>query len=217
MRVKRPAHATVIAYLALFFALGGTAYAATGGTFLLGRSNAATSPTTLTNSAGTPLALNAKAGYAPLGVNSTTKVGRLNSDLLDGWTPPRCSAGWRRHAPRVSRSARSRPPAQSPARVAPPGPGRRPRRQPPLRRRYHARRQREQRHGLRRGQVANVGDVLLSGGFHQPFQAQAHVQGSFPENYLVVTAEHSASWAVQYQGLPNTETLDVYAICQHAA
>ena len=37
--MKRPQHSTVVAYLALFVALGGTASAATGGTFLLGRSN----------------------------------------------------------------------------------------------------------------------------------------------------------------------------------
>ncbi|HUR02514.1 MAG TPA: hypothetical protein VM347_08240 [Nonomuraea sp.] len=84
MRIPHPNHATVVAYVALSLALSGTAYAATGGTFVLGRSNAASSPTGLTSSAGTPLVLNAKTGYAPLAVNSTTKVNRLNADLLDG-------------------------------------------------------------------------------------------------------------------------------------
>ena len=39
---------------------GGTAYAANGGSFLLGRSNTATTATTLTNTVGTPLSLKAK-------------------------------------------------------------------------------------------------------------------------------------------------------------
>jgi hypothetical protein len=52
----RPTHGTVVAYLALFIALGGTTYAATGGNFILGQSNSAGNPTQLTspttNSAG---------------------------------------------------------------------------------------------------------------------------------------------------------------------
>jgi hypothetical protein len=52
----RPSHATVVAYLALFIALGGTTYAATGGNFILGQPNTAGAPTQLssatTNSAG---------------------------------------------------------------------------------------------------------------------------------------------------------------------
>jgi len=36
IRLGRPSHATVVAYLALFVALGGTSMAATGGTFVLG-------------------------------------------------------------------------------------------------------------------------------------------------------------------------------------
>ena len=81
------AAANPVAGIAVAIALvGGTgvATAATGGTFLLGRSNAATTTTSLTNSAGTALSLNSKAGTPPLAVNSTTKVGRLNADLLDG-------------------------------------------------------------------------------------------------------------------------------------
>jgi hypothetical protein len=52
----RPSHATVVAYVALFVALGGTAVAANGGNFILGQSNTAGNPTQLTspttNSAG---------------------------------------------------------------------------------------------------------------------------------------------------------------------
>ncbi len=84
MRIRRPSHATVVSYLALTLALSGTAYAATGGTFLLGKPNTASTQTTLTSTGGTPLVLNAKSGYAPLATNSTTKVNRLNADLLDG-------------------------------------------------------------------------------------------------------------------------------------
>ncbi|MDO7869308.1 hypothetical protein [Nocardioides jiangxiensis] len=62
----------------------GTAYAATGGNFILGKSNSAGATTSLTNSNGTPLALTAKSGYAPLKVNSGTKVANLNADRLDG-------------------------------------------------------------------------------------------------------------------------------------
>ncbi|MDQ1687242.1 MAG: hypothetical protein QOK42_217 [Frankiaceae bacterium] len=62
----------------------GVAEAATGGTLILGARNDAGAITTLTGSAGTPLGLNAPSGYAPLTVNSPTRVTNLNSDLLDG-------------------------------------------------------------------------------------------------------------------------------------
>lgn len=68
----------------LTITLTGTAYAATGGTFLLGKANSAGATTSLTNSAGTALSLNSKTGTAPLKVNHTTKVTNLNSDQLDG-------------------------------------------------------------------------------------------------------------------------------------
>jgi hypothetical protein len=45
----RPSHGTVVAYLALFVALGGTTYAATGGNFILGQPNGAGAPTSLTS------------------------------------------------------------------------------------------------------------------------------------------------------------------------
>jgi hypothetical protein len=46
-----PSHATVVAYLALFIALGGTTYGATGGRFILGQSNSADKPTSLSSGA----------------------------------------------------------------------------------------------------------------------------------------------------------------------
>jgi hypothetical protein len=62
----------------------GTAYAATGGKFILGRSNSASTTTTLSNSGGTALTLNSRAGQPSLRVNRNVKVPLLNSDLLDG-------------------------------------------------------------------------------------------------------------------------------------
>lgn len=62
----------------------GSAYAATGGNFILGKSNSAGATTTLSNANGTALSLNSKSGTAPLKVNRTTKVTNLNADLLDG-------------------------------------------------------------------------------------------------------------------------------------
>src|SRR3954462_13512160 len=63
---------------------GGTAFAATGGNFILGRSNAATTTTTLTNSAGTALAVNSKAGTPTLKVGNTVRIPSLNADTVDG-------------------------------------------------------------------------------------------------------------------------------------
>jgi hypothetical protein len=90
----------VISLMALFVSLGGAGYAATGGNFILGTPNTATSETSLTASGttanalkvtnsntaagATPLRLVATAGHAPLAVNQTTKVPLLNVDMLDG-------------------------------------------------------------------------------------------------------------------------------------
>ena len=75
------------------------ALAATGGNFILGQPNSASSTTSLTapvagkglqvnnNSTGTgatALGLNVASGHAPLTVNSGTKVANLNADKLDG-------------------------------------------------------------------------------------------------------------------------------------
>jgi len=81
---KRPSHGVVVAYLALFVAMTGTATAATGGTFILGKGNSTTTTTTLSNSNGVPLSLNSRSGSAPLKVGSSTKVSNLNVDKLDG-------------------------------------------------------------------------------------------------------------------------------------
>lgn len=60
------------------------AYAANGGSWLLGRSNSESATTTVTNSSGTPLSLKAKSGYAPLAVNSSKTVTNLSADKVDG-------------------------------------------------------------------------------------------------------------------------------------
>jgi hypothetical protein len=102
MRIRsRPSHATVVAYVALFVALGGTTYAATGGNFILGQPNSASSTTSLTRTGAnagkglqvtntstgagaTALGLNVASGHPPFTVNSGTKVANLNADKLDG-------------------------------------------------------------------------------------------------------------------------------------
>jgi hypothetical protein len=105
-RLRRPSHPTIVAYLALFVALGGTAVATTQG-FVLGgtnRVNAASNVTNLKadntqnkivsplltlknltpNAGATALALNVGLGHAPFTTNSATKVTKLNADRLDG-------------------------------------------------------------------------------------------------------------------------------------
>jgi hypothetical protein len=86
----------VVGYIALFIALGGTTYAATGGNFILGQSNSATSTTALSagttgpafkvtnTSTGAAGSFNAAAGHPALAVNTAAKVAKLNADLLDG-------------------------------------------------------------------------------------------------------------------------------------
>lgn len=78
---------------ATFFAAGaitalvlgsGTAVAATGGKFILGRSNSASTTTTLTNGAGSALTLKSKAGTPALRVGNSIKVPYLNADTVDG-------------------------------------------------------------------------------------------------------------------------------------
>jgi hypothetical protein len=61
----------------------GTAFAATGGNFLLGKANTASAVTTLTNGYGTSLYLKSKTGTPSLAVNSKSKVANLNADYLD--------------------------------------------------------------------------------------------------------------------------------------
>jgi hypothetical protein len=97
----RPSPAMIVALLGLFVGLGGVGLAANGQSLILGQSNSATSPTTLsapvaggkafgisntsTTGGSTALNLNVASGHAPLTVNgSAGKATNLNADKLDG-------------------------------------------------------------------------------------------------------------------------------------
>ncbi len=82
----RPAPATVISLIALVFAMSGTAYAATGGDFILGKANTATGVTSLTNKKGTALSLSASPATPPLKVSNNVQVPNLNASELGGHT-----------------------------------------------------------------------------------------------------------------------------------
>ncbi len=92
-------YANVMVTILAFIVLGGMSYAATGGNFILGKSNSASSTTSLTapvagkglqvtntstGAGATALGLNVASGKAPFTVNSGTKVANLNADKLDG-------------------------------------------------------------------------------------------------------------------------------------
>jgi hypothetical protein len=85
VRSLRPGTAAV---LALFLLLGGlgVADAATGGSFILGRTNHESSTASLVTSHGTPLSLSAPKGKAPLAVNRSTEVKNLNAEYVGGLT-----------------------------------------------------------------------------------------------------------------------------------
>ena len=76
--------ATIAVTLALIIGAAGFADAATGGTFLLGRSNTDNATSVLTDTTGVPLSLNAPSGKSPLSVNSTLQVNRLNAQYVGG-------------------------------------------------------------------------------------------------------------------------------------
>jgi hypothetical protein len=94
-------YANVMVTILAFIVLGGMSYAATGGNFILGQSNSASSTTSLTRTGANTgkglqvtnnsttagaaaLGLNVASGHAPFTVNSGTKVANLNADKLDG-------------------------------------------------------------------------------------------------------------------------------------
>jgi hypothetical protein len=100
-RVRRAlSPSMVVSLLALFVALSGVGIAATGGNFILGTANTATSTTGLTASGtttsalkvtntntaagSTALELNVRSGMTPMKVNSKTRVLNLNADAVDG-------------------------------------------------------------------------------------------------------------------------------------
>jgi hypothetical protein len=82
-RISTPA-ALVAGALVAVALTPGSAVAASAKSVLLGRSNTASTTTSLSNTKGTPLALSAGKGQAPLKVNSSRTVTNLSADKLDG-------------------------------------------------------------------------------------------------------------------------------------
>jgi hypothetical protein len=81
----RVTYANVVSTLALLIALSGGAYAATGGSLILGRGNSASSLTGVSNSKGVAFSFRSKTGSAPFTVNgNSVKVSSLNADKVDG-------------------------------------------------------------------------------------------------------------------------------------
>ena len=68
---------------ALVITGGGVAYAANGGSLVIGKANTASKVTSLSNG-GTPLKLTSRNGAAPLKVSGSKKVLKLNADKVDG-------------------------------------------------------------------------------------------------------------------------------------
>jgi hypothetical protein len=84
--MHRPSPATAISLVALFFAMSGTAYAATGGDFILGKANTAASVTSLTSRKGTALSLSSSSTTPPLKVSNSVQVPNLNASEVGGHT-----------------------------------------------------------------------------------------------------------------------------------
>jgi hypothetical protein len=116
-RIPLPSRAMAVALVAVFLNLAGVTYAATGGSFILGQANTATTPSVLSASVAgktlqlsnsstalgaTPLGLAPGAGRPPFATPSTTKVTNLNADKLDGID----STGFYRGGSTVADSAR---------------------------------------------------------------------------------------------------------------
>jgi hypothetical protein len=104
MRLHRPSHATVVAYLALFVAMSGTAAAATGNVFILGQDNRADHASVLANKSGTTSRAAGQVGQGATN-GSTLRSGSGTSTLICsiGWTPPpSCARPRRRLTPTFS-------------------------------------------------------------------------------------------------------------------
>lgn len=107
--MRKPTPALVISIIALFVALGGVGWTATGGNFILGNANTASSTSSLsapingdalrisntnTSSLATGLRLTVAPGHAPIRVSSGAgKAPNLNADLLDGLDYTRFARG----------------------------------------------------------------------------------------------------------------------------
>src|SRR5438128_1596778 len=97
--LRFPSSAHAISILALLISLGGAGYSATGGNFILGKSNSANTQTRLASplagpafrvdntsaaSGATGMTIITNAARPPLTVNSSVKVANFNADKLDG-------------------------------------------------------------------------------------------------------------------------------------
>src|ERR1044071_2658993 len=97
--LRFPSPSLVVSMVALVVALGGAGYSATGGNFILGQANSASTQTKLVASLNSPalfiensntganasgLRIITNAARAPLVVSSGVKVANLNVDKLDG-------------------------------------------------------------------------------------------------------------------------------------
>jgi hypothetical protein len=97
--LRYPSPSLVVSITALVVALGGAGYSTTGGNFILGKANSASTQTRLvapfngpafrienlsTGANATGLKIVTKASHPPLVVNSVVKVANLNADKLDG-------------------------------------------------------------------------------------------------------------------------------------
>jgi hypothetical protein len=84
MRIKLSPVAVIGTTLLMVIGGVGIADAATGGNFLLGKSNSESSTASLSNTKGTPLSLSAPKNTAPLAVNRSTMVKNLNANFVGG-------------------------------------------------------------------------------------------------------------------------------------
>ena len=84
LSLHRPSAAVVISLIALFIAMSGTAVAATGGSFILGKPNTATAVTSLSDTKGTALSLSSTSTTPPLTVSNSVQVPKLNVSELGG-------------------------------------------------------------------------------------------------------------------------------------
>jgi hypothetical protein len=84
LSLHRPSAAIVISLIALFVAMSGTAVAATGGSFILGKPNTATTVTSLSNTKGTALSLSSTSTTPPMTVSNSVQVPKLNASELGG-------------------------------------------------------------------------------------------------------------------------------------
>jgi len=97
---RRPAHgirslspSAIVVAVSLLVGGAGFADAATGGNFILGKANKESATASLSDSKGTPLALSAPAGKAPLTVNRTVMVKNLNAQFVGGLTATGLATG----------------------------------------------------------------------------------------------------------------------------